>query len=74
MRISVLAPLYAGGRYIDELYSRFVDRVLSVAGEYEVILVNDTSRDDSLTRAEGYLARSVFSLYPGCSSYVGALI
>lgn len=52
MRISVVTPLYASGPYIDELYSRFVDTILSIADEYEIIFVNDASPDDSLARAK----------------------
>lgn len=48
MRISVVTPLYRSAPYIEELHRRAKAAVLSVADEYELILVNDASPDNSL--------------------------
>jgi undecaprenyl-phosphate 4-deoxy-4-formamido-L-arabinose transferase len=47
MNVSVVIPVYRGARTLDLLVKRLGDVLPTVAGEYEVILVNDGSPDDS---------------------------
>ncbi len=51
MSLSIVSTLYQSAAYIDELYRRITDTALSLAEDYEIILVNDGSPDDSLDRA-----------------------
>lgn len=47
MEISVISPVYKGEKMLDELISRIEDSVESFTNDYEVILVNDCSPDES---------------------------
>jgi glycosyltransferase involved in cell wall biosynthesis len=51
---SFVVPLYNTGESIGKLFDAFRD--LPIAGGYELILVNDGSRDDTLKRANALLA------------------
>ena len=51
MKISVVTSLHNSARHIDELYARVSRSLLAITPEFEVILVNDGSPDDSLAVA-----------------------
>jgi len=51
MLISVVATLYHSSMYLDEFYRRVTLTVTKLTEDYEIILVNDGSPDDSLERA-----------------------
>lgn len=52
MKLSVVATLYQSAPYISEFHQRASVAARNIAGEdYEIILVNDGSPDDSLQRA-----------------------
>ncbi|WP_427185190.1 glycosyltransferase family 2 protein [Bordetella bronchialis] len=52
MKLSVVATLYRSAPYIDEFYRRASAAARQLAGEdFELVLVNDGSPDDSLERA-----------------------
>ena len=51
MILSIVSTLYQSAAYIDEFYRRITDTALRLADDYEIILVNDGSPDDSLDRA-----------------------
>jgi len=51
MRLSIVATLYRSAPYIEEFYWRATEAVKSLSDDYEIVLVNDGSPDDSLTRA-----------------------
>ena len=47
MKLSVLVPVYMGERFLEELYTRIRQVAESLTGEWELILVNDSSPDGS---------------------------
>ncbi len=47
MRLSVVTPLYKSAPYLKELHSRVVAAARQVASDYQIVLVNDASPDDS---------------------------
>lgn len=52
MKLSVVATLYQSEGYVDEFCDRAAAAAAQVAGDdYEIVLVNDGSPDDSLARA-----------------------
>lgn len=52
MKLSIVATLYCSAPYIDEFHRRASAAARQQAGEdYEIVLVNDGSPDDSLARA-----------------------
>ncbi|NPC55772.1 glycosyltransferase family 2 protein [Caenimonas soli] len=52
MKLSIVATLYQSGPYVDEFCARASAAARQLAGEdYELVLVNDGSPDDSLQRA-----------------------
>jgi glycosyltransferase involved in cell wall biosynthesis len=51
---SFVVPLYCTGEGIPKLFAAF--RPLTVPGGFELVLVNDGSRDDTLARAQALLA------------------
>jgi putative glycosyltransferase len=51
MNLSIVATLYQSAPYIDEFYRRATNAAKSLTDDYEIVLVNDGSPDDSLTRA-----------------------
>jgi putative glycosyltransferase len=60
MKISVVAPLYKCAPYIEPLYRRCVDSILSIGGaDYEIIFVNDGSPDEGVA-----IARRIATLDP----------
>lgn len=50
--ISVVATLYNSSKYIEEFYRRIQSTLKSVTNQYEIILVDDGSPDDSLQIAK----------------------
>lgn len=48
MKISVVTSLHNSARHVDEFYERVSRSLLTITQEFEVILVNDGSPDDSL--------------------------
>lgn len=54
MKLSIVATLYQSASFIHEFYSRCTNAAQAFAGEdYEIVLVNDGSPDDSLELAIG---------------------
>lgn len=51
MKISIVATLYQSAPYIENFYQRAAASAAQLTDEYEIILVNDGSPDDSLPRA-----------------------
>ena len=47
MKLSVISPIYKGEKMLDELVSRIEASVETFTKDYEIILVNDCSPDDS---------------------------
>jgi glycosyltransferase involved in cell wall biosynthesis len=54
--ISIVVPVYKGEAFVNELYSRVKDSVLSVFANFELILVNDASPDQSWQLIESLCA------------------
>ena len=55
LRLSIITTLYKSSGYMDKCLSTLLDQDLG-PDEYEIILVNDGSPDDSLQKAEQYAA------------------
>lgn len=51
MKLSIVATLYRSAPYIEEFYQRVSAVVCQLTNDYEIVLVNDGSPDDSLVRA-----------------------
>ena len=47
MHISIVSPIYKGEKMLDELVRRIIVSVSSITDDYEIILVNDSSPDNS---------------------------
>ena len=47
MILSIVSPIYKGEKMLDELVRRITASVTPITDEYEIILVNDQSPDDS---------------------------
>ncbi len=47
MHISIVSPVYQGEKMLDELVSRIYNAIRIIHEDYEIILVNDCSPDDS---------------------------
>lgn len=47
MKLSIVSPIYKGEKMLDELVRRITESVTPMTDEYEIILVNDQSPDDS---------------------------
>ena len=47
MQLSIVSPIYKGEKMLDELVRRITVSVAPITDEYEIILVNDQSPDDS---------------------------
>ena len=50
MLLSIISPVYKGEKMLEELVSRIETAVESFTHEYEIILVNDSSPDESWSR------------------------
>jgi len=53
MDISVVSPVYMGENMLDELVERLCESVSSITFDYEIILVNDCSPDNSWAKIKG---------------------
>lgn len=51
MRLSIVSTMYRSAPFIDEYYERITRAAMTLAADYEIVLVNDGSPDDSLQRA-----------------------
>lgn len=51
VELSVVSTLYQSARYLDEFYQRMVSACEKITEEFEIVLVNDGSPDDSLQKA-----------------------
>ena len=51
MKLSIVATLYQTALYVDEFYRRAASAAKNLTHDYEIVLVNDGSPDDSLMRA-----------------------
>ena len=51
MRLSIVATLYRSARHLEEFHARVSAAAARVTPDYEIVLVNDGSPDDSLTVA-----------------------
>ena len=54
MRLSIVSTLYKSAPYLDEFVSRIVAALALITNDYEIILVNDGSPDNSLEMAIGF--------------------
>ena len=50
MKLSIISPIYKGEKMLDELVSRIEASVETFTFDYEIILVNDCSPDNSWTK------------------------
>lgn len=53
MKLSIVSPIYKGEKMLDELVRRITESVTPMTDEYEIILVNDQSPDDSWNMIKG---------------------
>ncbi|MGB5919208.1 glycosyltransferase family 2 protein [Arcobacter sp.] len=51
MTLSIVTTLYKSSPYIDEFYTRISKEAVKITEDYEIILVDDGSPDDSLQKA-----------------------
>lgn len=51
MKLSIVTTLYRSAAYIDEFYQRASKAARQITDDYEIVMVNDGSPDDSLSRA-----------------------
>lgn len=51
MKLSIVTTLYNSSDYIEGFYDRITNTALKITGDYEIIFVNDGSKDDSLEKA-----------------------
>ena len=58
MELSIVSPIYRGEKMIDELVSRIETAVQSFTDDYEIILSNDCSPDNSWQKIEEICARN----------------
>ncbi len=52
IKISVVVPIYNEEKIIAQLYERLINTVSKLTNEYEIIFVNDCSKDNSLTKLQ----------------------
>lgn len=57
MLMSIVSPVYKGEKMLDELVARITKAVVSITDNYEIILINDCSPDDSWKKIEAQCAR-----------------
>lgn len=57
MQLSVVSPIYKGEKMLDELVSRIEASVETFTFDYEIILVNDCSPDESWTKVKEICSR-----------------
>lgn len=54
MEISIVSPIYKGEKMLDELVRRITAAVTPITDDYEIILVNDSSPDNSWAEIKKY--------------------
>ena len=52
MKLSIVSPIYKGEKMLDELISRIEGSVETFTKDYEIILVNDCSPDNSWNKIQ----------------------
>jgi dolichol-phosphate mannosyltransferase len=57
IELSIISPIYKGEKMLEELVSRIEASVETFTKDYEIILVNDCSPDDSWTKMKEICAR-----------------
>ena len=57
MLISIISPIYKGEKMLDELVRRIEAATQQVTEDYEIVLVNDCSPDDSWTKMQEICSR-----------------
>jgi putative glycosyltransferase len=57
VRLSIVSTLYNSADFLEEFYDRIGRAASQITSEYELVLVNDGSPDDSLELAIGIVAR-----------------
>ena len=45
--ISIISPEYMGEKMVNELVTRIIESVSTITNDFEIILVNDASPDDT---------------------------
>ena len=58
IKISVVSPVYRGEKMVGELVRRNVEALRTITEEYEIILVNDASPDESWREIEKECAKN----------------
>ena len=58
IKISVVSPVYRGEKMVSELVRRNVEALTSITDDYEIILVNDASPDNSWAAIEAECAKN----------------
>ena len=51
MKLSIVATLYRSSAYLEEFHTRVSKAASGITADYEIVLVNDGSPDDSLAKA-----------------------
>ncbi|WP_428026087.1 glycosyltransferase family 2 protein [Arcobacter sp.] len=51
MKLSIVTTLYNSSKYVEEFYTRISNQAKKITEDYEIILVDDGSPDDSLQKA-----------------------
>ncbi|MFA5404943.1 MAG: glycosyltransferase family 2 protein, partial [Ignavibacteria bacterium] len=51
MKLSVVTTLYNSEKFIEEFYNRTVKEIRKITNDYEIIFVNDGSKDNSLCKS-----------------------
>lgn len=57
MELSIISPIYKGEKMLEELVSRIEESVETFTNDYEIILVNDCSPDDSWNKMKEICAK-----------------
>jgi dolichol-phosphate mannosyltransferase len=58
IHISIVSPVYRGEKMVSELVRRIVENVETITSDYEIILVNDASPDNSWAEIEKECAKN----------------
>ena len=56
--MSIVSPVYRGEKMVSELVRRIVQNVETITPDYEIILVNDASPDNSWAEIEKECAKN----------------
>lgn len=56
MHLSIVSPIYKGEKMMDELVRRITEAIRPITDDYEIILVNDASPDNSWQEIERHCA------------------